>query len=76
MATVPDPDITTLLAEIYSRLQQLDEAMASVPKNVQQLVSDMSQLKDEVTVMRAVVTDHSYELKAYGERLRDLEMGY
>ncbi|MDQ5972581.1 MAG: hypothetical protein QG553_740, partial [Patescibacteria group bacterium] len=32
--------------------------------------------KDDIRIMRAVVTDHSYELKAYGERLRDLEISY
>ncbi|MEO5627856.1 MAG: hypothetical protein ABIQ89_03130 [Candidatus Saccharimonadales bacterium] len=65
-----------ILKDILARLIALDEALAKVPSDIRNIKEDLNQLKAEVTVMRAVVTDHSYELKAYGERLRDLELGY
>lgn len=71
-----NPDVTALLTEIRDRLQQLDEALAEVPNNVSRLIGELDQLKSDVSIMRHVITDHSYELKAYGERLRDLEQTY
>lgn len=70
------PDLPTQLVVIQTRLQNFDEAMAEVPANVRQIKADLQKIKSEIAVMRAVVTDHSYELKAYGERLRDLERTY
>ena len=74
--SLQDHPITSLLEDIQDRLQRFDESMADVPNDVRQLRADMAGLTAEIAVMRAVVTDHSYELKAYGERLRDLERGY
>lgn len=66
----------TILLDMQELLRRLDEAMARVPIDVQQIKTDLQQLVSEVTIMRAVITDHSYELKAYGERFRDLERNY
>lgn len=65
-----------LLLDIHARLQRLDESLAHTPQDLLQIRHSLDQLRAEITIMRAVVTDHSYELKAYGERLRDLELGY
>lgn len=64
------------LQEIMDRLDRLDDCLALVPQDLLHVRHSLDQLRSEITIMRAVVTDHSYELKAYGERLRDLELGY
>jgi len=74
--SLQDHPITSLLEDIQSRLHRFDESMAQVPGDVRKLRVDVDTIKSEIAVMRAVVTDHSYELKAYGERLRDLERNY
>ena len=74
--SLQDHPITSLLEDIQDHLHRFDESMAHVPTDVRHLRTDMAAIKTEIAVMRAVVTDHSYELKAYGERLRDLERSY
>lgn len=65
-------NIIQLLEAILIRL----EALTPVPGDVRQVQTALTDAKDDIRIMRAVVTDHSYELKAYGERLRDLEISY
>jgi hypothetical protein len=64
------------LDAVYKRLQHLDEALAEVPSDLHTIKLALAQVQTDVALLRAVVTDHSYELKAYGERLRDLERQY
>jgi prefoldin subunit 5 len=61
---------------IAKRLQSLDESLAAVPRDIRAIKLAVAQIQTDVSLLRSVVTDHSYELKAYGERLRDLEQTY
>lgn len=73
---IPNSELFAILKDIQNRLQYFDEAMAEVPALVSQAKVDLQQVKSEVSIMRSAITDHSYELKAYGERFRDLERNY
>lgn len=69
-------EITDMISNISDRLQRVDEALAAAPTDLTIIKRSVAKIETDISIMRAVVTDHSYELKAYGERLRDLEISY
>jgi phage shock protein A len=53
-----------VLENITTQLQRFAEAMAVVPAQVRQLSSDVAELKSDMKVVKAAVTDTSREQKS------------
>lgn len=61
-----------LLEEVNDKLDRLAEALADVPAQVQQIRDDLAQLKSDVSVARAVITDQSQQVARHEDQLAAL----
>lgn len=62
-----------LLEEIRSDIKSLAEAFSPVPADIRKLKEDVSQLASDMSVVKAVVTDHSALLLNHDQRISNLE---
>jgi septal ring factor EnvC (AmiA/AmiB activator) len=62
-----------LLEDIQDRIKLLAEAMADVPADVRQLKHDVSQLKDDMVIVKHAVTEQSADLDNHEQRIQRLE---
>ena len=59
--------------DIQHQVQRLAEAMAEVPATVQKLSADVDELKTDMKVVKAAVTDQSGVLHDHESRITQLE---
>ena len=65
-----------LLEEVRDDVKRLAEAVGSLmglPKAVQRLENDVTELKTDVKVIKAVITGHSSQLANHEKRITKLE---
>jgi len=62
-----------LLENMQGQLVRFAEAMGNVPAQVQQLTEDVTDLKSDMKVVKAAVTDTSREQKRHGVKLGNHE---
>ncbi len=62
-----------LLERIQDQLQRLAEAVADVLAKVDDIDQRLREVESDIKVIKAAVTDQSYQLKQQSERLNTLE---
>lgn len=62
-----------LLEDIQVQIMRLVEAMAGVPEDVRQLKADMTEVKQDIRVIKLVLKDHNDILYNHEDRIGKLE---
>lgn len=62
-----------ILEDIQSKLQMIAETLAPLPGAVSQLQTDVTEIKSDLKVLKAVVTDHSEHINNHETRITRLE---
>jgi 2-phospho-L-lactate guanylyltransferase (CobY/MobA/RfbA family) len=77
MQSLSDDERKQVLGEVLmDELKAIHELVSDIPvikKDVAQLKDDVSELKDDVKAIKAVVTNHSRELKDHEGRISALQ---